>query len=51
MPVSVVGSRAQALFTQQGITVVIGAPSEEPEAIVRAYLDGTLETSGNICDH
>ena len=45
------GSRAQGLFAQQGITVVVGAPSEEPEAIVRAYLDGTLETSGNICDH
>ena len=45
------GSRAQGLFAEQGIEVVVGAPSEAPGAIVRAYLDGTLETGGNICDH
>ena len=45
------GSRAQGLFSQQGIDVVVGAPPEEPEAVVRAYLDGTLGAGGNICDH
>ena len=45
------GMRAQQLFTQQNIQVVIGAPSEEPDAIAKAFLDGTLETGANICDH
>jgi len=45
------GSRAQGLFEQSGIRVAIGAPSEEPEKVVQAYLDGTLQTGGNICDH
>ena len=45
------GGRAQGLFAQNGIQVVIGAPSEEPEAIAEAYLNGSLETGENICDH
>ena len=45
------GGRAQGLFAQNGIQVVIGAPSEEPEAIVRAFLDNSLQTGENICDH
>ncbi len=45
------GARAQGLFEQAGIKVVVGAPSEEPEAVVRAYLEGQLQTGGNICDH
>jgi len=45
------GQRAQDLFTQQNIAVVIGAPSETPETIVKAYLDGSLTTGSNLCDH
>jgi len=45
------GGRAQGLFAQNGIQVVIGAPSEEPEAIVKAYLNDSLQTGENICDH
>jgi Mrp family chromosome partitioning ATPase/predicted Fe-Mo cluster-binding NifX family protein len=45
------GSRAQDLFAQSGIRVVVGAPSQPPEKIVGAYLAGELETGGNICDH
>ena len=45
------GMRAQQLFAENGITVVVGAPSEEPEALVRSYLAGTLQTGENICDH
>jgi predicted Fe-Mo cluster-binding NifX family protein len=45
------GQRAQDLFTQQNIGVVVGAPSETPENIVKAYLDGTLTTGSNLCDH
>jgi predicted Fe-Mo cluster-binding NifX family protein len=45
------GPRAQDLFTERGIEVVIGAPSEEPEGLVQAYLEGTLQTGENVCDH
>lgn len=45
------GSRAQDLFTAQNIAVVIGAPQEAPEAVIIAYLNGTLVAGGNACDH
>jgi len=45
------GQRAQQLFAQNNIKVVIGASSDSPEEIVTAYLQDTLETGDNICDH
>ncbi|NLN92590.1 MAG: ATPase [Candidatus Hydrogenedens sp.] len=45
------GARAQALFAESGIEVVIGAPAEEIETLVLSYLNGRLESGGNICDH
>ena len=45
------GSRAQMLFAEQGIEVVVGAPSDEPVALVVAYLNGTLKMGENACDH
>jgi len=45
------GQRAQSLFSEHGIQVVIGAPAEPPEALVAAYLDGSLATGDNVCDH
>ena len=45
------GSRAQSLFGQNDIQVVVGASGGEPDAIVRNFLDGRLETGANICDH
>lgn len=45
------GQRAQELFAQQGIKVVVGVPAETPERLVSAYLDGILQTGENICDH
>jgi len=45
------GQRAQQLFAQNGIAVVVGAPAGEPEQLVSAYLGGTLEAGTNICDH
>jgi predicted Fe-Mo cluster-binding NifX family protein len=45
------GSRAQAMFAQNNITVVTGASSESPEKIVMDYLNGTLDRGENICDH
>ncbi len=45
------GQRAQALFDQNGIKVVTGAPAESPEKVAQAYLDGSLVTGSNTCDH
>ena len=45
------GQRAQQLFAQNDIEVVIGAATSSPEELVSAYLGGTLETGDNICDH
>jgi len=45
------GQRAQMLFAEQNITVVVGASAEPPEALVSQYLQGDLETGDNICDH
>jgi predicted Fe-Mo cluster-binding NifX family protein len=45
------GQRAQVLFAQNGIQVVVGAPAETPEKLVSDYLDGHLQSGVNICDH
>jgi len=45
------GQRAQQLFTQQGIQVVVGAASDSPEKLAENFLQGTLETGANACDH
>jgi len=45
------GQRAQQLFAQNGISVVLGAPAESPEQIATAYLNGTLQAGENVCDH
>lgn len=45
------GSRAQRLFAENGITVVVGAPPKEPEKLVADYLAGQLATGQNVCDH
>ena len=46
-----VGRRAQNIFAEHGIEVIVGAPAKPPESIVRRYLDGTLQSGENICDH
>jgi len=45
------GRRAQDLFAAQDIGLIVGAPSDEPEALARAYLEGTLRPGPNLCDH
>ncbi len=45
------GSRAQSLFSQNHIGVVIGVLEDDPEKAVLNYLNGTLATGENICDH
>jgi Mrp family chromosome partitioning ATPase/predicted Fe-Mo cluster-binding NifX family protein len=45
------GQRAQGLFAQSGINVVVGAPADTPEQLVCDYLSGTLQVGANTCDH
>jgi len=45
------GSRAQSLFQQNHIKVVVNTLESDPEKAVMSYLNGTLTTGDNICDH
>ena len=45
------GQRAQKLFEQNEVKVVVGASSGTPEELVSAFLQDTLQTGDNICDH
>jgi len=45
------GQRAQQIFGENGIKVVVGAPAEAPDTLVSAYLNDTLQCGGNTCDH
>lgn len=45
------GQRAQCLFAQNNIMVITGASNLPPEEIVNQYLNGTLVTGPNVCDH
>ena len=45
------GSKAKGLFAEKGIEVIVGAPSDRPDDIVKAYLNGTLTAGDNTCDH
>ena len=45
------GQRAQSLFTENGIGVVVGAPVDSPEKLAASWLAGTLQSGTNVCDH
>ena len=45
------GQRAIELFNQAGIQVFVGAPVDDPQTLVMSYLNQTLVTGGNVCDH
>ena len=45
------GQRARELFAQNNVKVVVGAPELPAEALASAYVNNTLETGDNACDH
>ena len=45
------GSRAQAIFKENRIEVIIGVLGDDPEELVLDYIKGSLEAGDNICDH
>ena len=45
------GQQAQSLFAQQGIQVIVGAAEDPPEKLVAGFLNGSLQSGANLCDH
>jgi ATP-binding protein involved in chromosome partitioning len=45
------GQRAQGLFAQNQIQVVVGVTQGTPEIIIKDFLGGNLQTGNNLCDH
>lgn len=45
------GRRAQQLFAENNIEVLVGAPDNEPQELISQYLIGQLQCGQNICDH
>jgi predicted Fe-Mo cluster-binding NifX family protein len=45
------GSRAQALFRENRIDVIVNVMESDPEKAVLNYLSGSLATGDNVCDH
>jgi len=45
------GQRAQQLFGEHGVKVIAGASADSPENLAMAYLNNTLQTGANACDH
>lgn len=45
------GSKAQNLFAQNGIEVKVGVSSSTPEELAYQYLEDSLSTGQNMCDH
>jgi hypothetical protein len=45
------GSRAEALFHENRIEVVVGILGDDPEEVVLDYIQGELATGDNICGH
>ncbi|MFP4620036.1 MAG: NifB/NifX family molybdenum-iron cluster-binding protein [Bacteroidales bacterium] len=46
-----IGQRAIEIFNQLGINVYVGAPSKDSRSIIEEFLNDTLETQANLCDH
>lgn len=45
------GQRAQQLFAQQSIEVIVGAPAQSSDELATAWMAGDLVSGANICDH
>ena len=45
------GQRAQELFRQNNIQVILGVNQGTPAELAKQYLDNQLESGQNLCDH
>lgn len=46
-----IGHHAIEIFNQNKINVFVGVPVKGAKDLVNDYIEGTLETNGNLCDH
>lgn len=46
-----IGHKAIEIFNRNKINVFVGVKVKEPKELVYEYLDGVLETNGNLCNH
>ncbi|MEA3316448.1 MAG: NifB/NifX family molybdenum-iron cluster-binding protein [Bacteroidota bacterium] len=45
------GQMAIDVFNKNGVNVYIGAPIDTPENLVKDFVNGSLKTNENLCDH
>ena len=45
------GQRAQMLFNENNIDLIVGATDNTPKELVEQYLNNQLKSGRNICDH
>jgi predicted Fe-Mo cluster-binding NifX family protein len=45
------GHKAQTLFSENNIEVCVGVVQGSPKELVQQFLDNTLTTGHNLCDH
>ncbi len=45
------GQRAQQLFEQNNIELIVGAIDNSPQELVEQYMNNQLQSGQNICDH
>lgn len=45
------GQMAIDILNTRGVNVFVGAPIKAPITLVKEFLDGTIETKANMCDH
>jgi len=46
-----IGLKPIEILNRHKINVFVGVKIKDPKILVEEYLDGTLETNGNLCDH
>ena len=45
------GQRAQQLFAQNNIELIVGAADDTPSELLEQYMNNELQSGQNICDH
>ena len=46
-----IGPKAVEILNAKNINVFTGAPADEPQKVVKDFLNGTLKTTANMCNH
>lgn len=46
-----IGQRAVQILAENNIQVIMGVGPQESEVLIEAFLNDSLQSGGNICDH